>query len=296
MENPLVSVVIATFRRRESLSKAIQSVIDQTYKNIELIIVDDNNDLEWNDYVKSTVDSFHSSDISIKLITNEKNLGSAKTRNTGITAASGKYLTFLDDDDYYLPERIENQVIPMDKDSIDFSITDLALYNERDSLIEIRKREYLLGKEKENLRLCHLRYHMTGTDTMMFKTSYLRKIGCFEPIDVGDEFYLMEKAIDNNGTFLYVPVCDVNAYVHSMTNGLSSGLSKIQGENALFEYKKKYFEGLNGKDRRYISMRHHLVLAFAYLRMHNLVLTFIETVKSFIYSPFGFFKILFSAK
>ena len=94
----------------------------------------------------------------------------------------------------------------------------------------------------------------------MFQTEYLKKIGGFSPIDVGDDFYLMMKAIKGGGKFGYAPYNEIKAYVHKGENGgLSSGQEKIKGENALFEYKKEFFHSLRRKDIRYIKTScHHL--------------------------------------
>ena len=69
----------------------------------------------------------------------------------------------------------------------------------------------------------------------MFKKEYLTKIGGFPPINVGDEFYLMHRAINGGGAFGYLPGCQVKAYVQTGEGGLSSGDGKIKGENALYE-------------------------------------------------------------
>ena len=81
----------------------------------------------------------------------------------------------------------------------------------------------------------------------------------------------MQKAIDNRGKFGYLPGCEIKAYVHTGENGLSSGEKKIQGEKALYEYKKNFFDGINLKTKRYIRMRHYAVLAFAYKRMGKIL-------------------------
>ena len=107
-------------------------------------------------------------------------------------------------------------------------------------------------------------HHMTGTDTLMFKKEYIDRIGRFDLIDVGDEFYLMSKAIHANGKFVYAPVCDVKAYVHRADGGISSGNKKIVGVKNLYEYKKKYFGQMDKYTIKYIQMRHHLVLGVAY--------------------------------
>ena len=97
----------------------------------------------------------------------------------------------------------------------------------------------------------------------------MEKIGRFPAIDIGDEFYLMQRAIEHKGTFGYLEGCDVSAYVHTGVGGLSSGEGKIAGENKVYEHKKKYFHLLDSESVRYIKMRHYAVLCFAGLCMRN---------------------------
>ena len=126
---------------------------------------------------------------------------------------------------------------------------------------------------------------MTGTDTMMFKKEYIISFGGFEAIDVGDEFYLMMKAIEKNGKFVYCDTCDVKAYVHTGDGGLSSGQQKFDGENRLYSFKKRYFTELKLKERRYIRMRHFAVLAFAYKRSNKLLKFMLYGIASALVSP-----------
>lgn len=289
--NPLVSVIIATYRQEKSLYNAVSSACAQTYTNIEIVIVDDNADTEWNEKVAYTIRDFLD-DKRVVYIKNNKNEGSAETRNIGIKAAKGEYITFLDDDDIYLPEKIENQLRYMEKNNADYSITDLMLYKENGKLEEIRKRSFITDTDKKSLLKYHLKYHLTGTDTMMFKKTYLQKINYFDKIDVGDEFYLMLKAVKMDGIFTYVPLCDVKAYVHVGESGLSSGKSKICGENNLYEFKKEYFKSLDTGTVRYIKMRHHAVLAFAYLRMRNWGKTAVEGAKAIFCAPLQCIKLI----
>lgn len=283
-----VSVIIATYRRVESLRKAIESVILQTYSDIELIVVDDNADAEWNETVVSIVSQYP----TVYYICNEVNKGSAETRNIGIRAVHGEYITFLDDDDLYLPNKIKNQIAYMIRNDLDYCITDLYLYNEKDKLIDKRIRNYVLECDSASLLKYHLMYHMTGTDTMMFRKEYLFKIGGFPPINIGDEFYLMKEAITAGGKFGYMPECHVKAYVHTETNGLSSGDSKIKGEKALYTYKKMLFNEIDHKSIKYIKMRHYAVLAFAAFRMKNIFSFISFGTFSFFTSPFDCIKLL----
>jgi glycosyltransferase involved in cell wall biosynthesis len=265
MKNPLVSIIIPTYKRINSLKAAIESVIHQSYTNIEVIVVDDNADADKNKLIQDIV-SCMITDRSIKYIINEVNKGSAETRNIGIRNSEGEYITFLDDDDIYFPNKVENQLRHMLKLNSDYCITDLKLYSEHNTLVEYRRRDYIKSYDPKDLFNYHLMYHMTGTDTMMFKKEYLLKIGCFPPIDFGDEFYLMLKAITGGGIFSYLPTCDLKAYVHFETEGLSSGDSKINGENEIYHFKETFFDSLTLSKIKYIKMRHYAVLSFAEFR------------------------------
>lgn len=285
----LVSIIIATYRRDKSLENALKSLLSQTYNNIEIIVVDDNSDFIWNEKVRRIITEINH---PIKYIQNKENKGSAETRNIGINVARGEYITFLDDDDIYLQDKIKNQVEHMIIEKSDFSITDLELLSDSGKRIEIRKREYIEKTDTNSLLKYHLMYHMTGTDTMMFKRDYLLKIGCFPKIDIGDEFYLMLRAIEEGGKFSYLHESNIKAYVHINTDGLSSGDSKINGENALHEFKIKFFHKLDKKSIRYIKMRHHAVIAFAEIRRKNYISFLVNSIKSVFCSPWGCFKLI----
>ncbi|MCR5565557.1 MAG: glycosyltransferase family 2 protein [Clostridiales bacterium] len=110
----MVTAVITTYQREPSMvSRAIESVIHQTYRDIELIIVDDSpEDYPLRADVEKTAREFENKrkDISVRYIAHEKNLGACAARNTGIRYANGEYIAFLDDDDEWMPEKIEKQV------------------------------------------------------------------------------------------------------------------------------------------------------------------------------------------
>lgn len=295
MSDVLVSVIVATYHRDKELTAALNSIGEQTYHSLEVVLVDDNNDSERSANVEKNVKHFAQNypNVSLKYVCNKSNLGSALTRNEGINASNGQYICFLDDDDEYLPDRIKNQVEAMIKNNADYSLTDLKLYSEEGKLIETRHHSYIAKYHDDSLLKLHLMHHLTGTDTMMFKRDYLLSIGCFSAIDVGDEFYLMQKAIEAGGKFLYLPICDVKAYVHTGEGGLSSGKSKIDGENVLFEHKKKYFPRLDKKTIRYIKMRHYAVLAYAYLRQKKLIQFMFNGARSFVSSPVECIRLFF---
>lgn len=104
-----VSVIIPTYGKPEYLQSAISSVLNQTYKNIELIVVDDNNpDTLERKLTEEIILNFD--DSRILYIKHSKNLNGAVARNTGIKVATGSYIAFLDSDDLFLEDRIEKCV------------------------------------------------------------------------------------------------------------------------------------------------------------------------------------------
>ncbi len=105
---PKVSVVIPTYNRPEFLASAIASVLNQTFQDFEIIVVDDAS----TDETPEVVDSFK--DSKIKYIRHEINKGGSAARNTGIKASSSEYIAFLDDDDEWLPEKLKKQVEILD--------------------------------------------------------------------------------------------------------------------------------------------------------------------------------------
>ena len=101
---PLVSVVVPTHNRAPLLRRAIDSVLEQTYRNLDLIVVDDASE----DDTAEVVASFD--DRRVRYYRHETNRHVSATRNTGIEHSRGEYVAFLDDDDEWLPTKLEKQV------------------------------------------------------------------------------------------------------------------------------------------------------------------------------------------
>ncbi|AFZ45124.1 glycosyl transferase family 2 [Halothece sp. PCC 7418] len=104
--NPLVSVIIPTYNRETLVYRAVKSVLAQTYQNLECIVVDDYS----TDDTLETLTKLSSQDKRLKVISHLKNLHASAARNTGISATKGELIAFLDDDDAWLPEKLEKQV------------------------------------------------------------------------------------------------------------------------------------------------------------------------------------------
>ena len=98
----LVSVIIPTYSRPDFISRAIESVLNQTYKPIEIIVVDDNGRGTNNQILTEQVLTNFIRSNQIKYIVHEKNKNGSAARNTGAASSHGEYITFLDDDDVLL--------------------------------------------------------------------------------------------------------------------------------------------------------------------------------------------------
>lgn len=109
-EKLTVSIIIPTYGRPENLVRAINSVINQSYKQWEVIVVDDNNPNTTERYETEKVMQLFNADNRIKYVCHDKNMNGSTARNTGISIAKGEYISFLDDDDEYTYDRIEKCV------------------------------------------------------------------------------------------------------------------------------------------------------------------------------------------
>ena len=103
---PFVSVIITTYNRKELVSRAAVSVLTQTYENIECIVVDDCSTDGTLDYLTQ----LSQQDQRIRIISHKENRHLAAARNTGIYASLGEFVAFLDDDDMWLPQKLEKQI------------------------------------------------------------------------------------------------------------------------------------------------------------------------------------------
>ena len=282
-----VSIIIPTYKRSLFLTRAIDSVLNQTHTNIEIIVVDDNTPgSEHEKETKITLERY-SEDVRVVYHKNKRNFGCALARNEGIVASTGDYITFLDDDDIYLPDKVASQLQYMLENQLDMSFTALRLHNEDDKLIDYRSFDDIEDFSNQNLLKYHIMRHLTGTDTFMYKRDFIFKIGAFGDYDMGDEFYLMYKTICNGAKIGYLDTSYVIAYVHH-SDGVSKGDSKITGEKQLFHFKRTQFNLFTKREQMFIRYRHHIVLAVTYYRARKSLRFLYHTIRALFVSPFDF--------
>jgi len=115
--NDLVSIITPSYNTAKFIEESIESVLQQTYKNWEMIIVDDCSTDETDEIVKKF------NDARIKYVKNDRNSGAAISRNKALLQAKGRWIAFLDSDDVWEPEKLEKQVSFMERNNYIFSYT-----------------------------------------------------------------------------------------------------------------------------------------------------------------------------
>lgn len=123
------------YNNSKFIGEAIESVLAQSYDNFELIIIDDNS----TDNSLAIIQSYIKKDNRIKLITLKKNSGTAFARNKGIELAKGKYISFLDSDDLWLPHKLEKQIKFMKNQKMPLTYSSYFVINEEGKEIGLRR-------------------------------------------------------------------------------------------------------------------------------------------------------------
>lgn len=123
--NDLVSIIMPSYNTEKYILASIRSVREQTYKNWELIIVDDCSTDNTLDVVKKHIRETEEN--RIRLFSNEKNSGAAISRNYALREAKGRWIAFLDSDDLWLPEKLEKQIRFMEENKYLFTYTDYRI-------------------------------------------------------------------------------------------------------------------------------------------------------------------------
>jgi glycosyltransferase involved in cell wall biosynthesis len=188
MNFPLVSVIIPVFNSEKTIQRAIDSVLNQTYPNIEIIIIDD-----WcTDNTLSVVKAIQvEHPDKIHLFLNQKNLGPGGSRNQGIALAKGEFLAFLDSDDTWMPNKLELQM-PKFEDPDVGAVT--CLWTRFDDPSKI------LGWNYSGNIFDKLIDHATSTfhtNSLVVRTEIMKKIGGFETkIKIGEDYLTWLKLAD----------------------------------------------------------------------------------------------------
>jgi glycosyltransferase involved in cell wall biosynthesis len=214
LQSPTFSVVIPTYNRAQLLLRAVHSVLNQTFQNFEIVIADD-----------ASTDGIDATELSqldnrIVYVRRQENGGNAAARNTGVTAAKGRYIAFLDDDDEYMPHFLEEsaRVLQSQPDSVGFSWSGIQkVKEENEKEVVVEERIWMpTYRNREDAYVSFLRSRRVGTDCGL-----VVKRSCFDVVGLFDES--LRKAVDTdmlirlvrNFDFVVVPSIQVKIHDHA---------------------------------------------------------------------------------
>jgi len=201
--NPVVSVIITTYNRAIYLKRAIKSVISQTFKNFELLIIDDCSTDNTEQIVHSITDD------RIIYYKNETNMGVHQARNNGIQMARGSFIAFLDDDDEWLPEKLKKQTELFKKLPNEYGLVYSGYLVSLNGKIVAKN----MPKFKGDCRDYLLRFNILATNTALVRRSCFDKVGHFEYMPSIEDWEMWIR-ISEYHKFDYVPEALSIYYVH----------------------------------------------------------------------------------
>ena len=233
-KQPLVSIIIPTHNRAHKLLRAARSALNQTHKEIEVIIVDDCS----NDETPEMVGKLNHKRITY--IQNKKNLGAPASRNKGLAAANGQYVNFLDDDDEIHPDKIKKQLQRFQNSKEkNLAVVTCDVEYKRSDIHAIKKNRLRGNIYKELLKA----YCVYGTETMLIQKTAVKEIGGFDKELEANQEYDLQIRLAKKHTFDYVP--EVLATKHETPGQISFNFNKkIHATKKLYhkhkqEYKKQ---------------------------------------------------------
>ena len=161
-----VSIIMPYFKKKEFIENSIKSILNQTYQNFQIIIVDDELSIESSKVLKR----IHKLDNRIKIINNPHNLGAGESRNIGIETATGEFIAFCDCDDLWKESKLEKQIKFMKEMECDLSFTAYEIVDEIGLKIGSRKAKDILIFN-DLLKSCDI-----GLSTVILKKELFKNI------------------------------------------------------------------------------------------------------------------------
>ena len=158
----LVSIIIPYFRKKKYILKTINSVINQSYKKFEIIIIYDDDKKTDLEFIKK----ISQKDKRIKLVINKKNYGAGISRNLGIKISKGDYISFIDSDDIWSKHKLKKQLNYMKKNKLNFTHTNYQIIDKNLKIISRRVARNFISLN-DLIKSCDI-----GLSTVMLKKNY----------------------------------------------------------------------------------------------------------------------------
>jgi glycosyltransferase involved in cell wall biosynthesis len=256
---PEVSVIIPTRNRAQLLPRAIQSVLEQTFRDFELIIVDDQSE----DSTQAVVEDFGNS--RIVYVRKERKQGVSAARNAGILKAAGRFVAFLDDDDQWLPRKLESQVSLFSAGNPSLGVVYSGLFVvdfETGKVLQTR-----LPKKRGNVyeAILGASFTIIHPDVFLVRKVCFEEVGLFNESLRHGEDWEMWLRISKKFEFDFVNECLVKYCVHA--DRVSANLeASIKGNTMVLEAISKELASRSTYARRKIVSRHLFILGVLYCR------------------------------
>lgn len=184
---PLISIIIPFYQKKNYIEQTIKSIVKQSQKNFELILVYDDPDKSDLPHVLKVL-----KDIKRKtIIINKKNIGAGPSRNIAILKAKGEFIAFIDADDVWKKHKLKNQLLFMLNNKIKFSFTSYSIINKKNTIIKFIKAKRTIGYD-DLIKSCDI-----GLSTVMIKKDLLKK-NKFSRIKTKEDYILWLKLSKQN--------------------------------------------------------------------------------------------------
>lgn len=215
----MVSVIIVVYNEEKYIAEAIESVLNQTYKDIEIIVADDGSTDKTSEIVKRYD--------KVKYIY-QNNKGEGSARNLGVSLAKGKYLAFLDADDIYKKDKIEKQLKILEKNPyVDVVYNDLEVVDENLRYINTLKSEGIYPKREDLLAMILYRQVIQGPICMMIRKKCVNSIKWNEElIYTVDYDYTIKLAYKYNFKYIEEPLYVYRRHGNNLSNSHSETLKE----------------------------------------------------------------------
>lgn len=256
----LVSAIITTYRRKPAIvTRALRSVMKQTFSDIEIIIVDDSPiDFEEREAVRQGV--LDNCKTAIFLSTGGSK-GASAARNIGIKEATGEYIAFLDDDDEWLPEKIEKQLEGFISDEIGMVYSSIIVNDETDDTIYVRDVEHYSGKIHD-LLLSNSNF-IGSTSGPLIRKTCLECVGGFDESLESSQDYDLYIRLSKLYEINFVTGDYTIYHKHTGERITTNVLAKIHGIIRIIE---KYSEDLESNPQAWICLNRSLILFYSKMR------------------------------
>lgn len=278
----MVSVIMPAYNAEGTIIESISSVIDQTYNNWELLVINDGSKDNSADIVRT----FQKQDGRIKLIDLKRNMGLPNARNEGCKLAKGKFIAFLDSDDLWEKEKLATQIAFHQKyPEVEISHTDFQAFNKNGIVKRPWKKVMERKRDKQGFIYPNICYrNLIGILTVMVKTDTLRQVGFFDTtLWTLEDQDLWVRIASQKNIFGFI---DKHLALYRISE---SGISKKTGK-----YKKAYKHYLqkiistNDINSRLLWRTYYRNFGTVYLRKSEFKLSRLYFCKSLILVPFDF--------